>query len=474
MQTKIISQIIDTLKLHAYFPRETVRSEVEKYNSVIDKLSELKKDAQEINNSNNELRFVQTRFYDSNFQVMATTVKGFAVTIKNGDVSISLKRVTLRDSLNNIDDKDKQDNLVPHASKNPVLKVEFRSSFLVRTGYLQALRHIENLVNSELIDNFKPVISEIHIATDIQGYEFTPLDQHRFKTTKNKIANYELNVSSHMYGKQFSGLVYGSGDDMLRIYNKSLEVSIFPDKKYIKDLIWNRNKDYDKSKNVWRIEAQYRRETLKKLKTDCGVIDGYESVLNNIPSLWKRAVEKNKLLNMSDETAIENMTGYKKVNNHQITIMPSSITKRFQRSDTHLAWELIQQFNGYSGEQLDVYEAPRTGARQWVSNSVKTLFSTLLKYNGDITKDAIVEAFKIAEEDTRDLKGLSLVENATLKHVDHFGQSKELRYSGESVFNASNEVENFLPFVAKHLANNINTEVSSEEFYIQLWEKVGY
>jgi len=474
MSYTVIGQIIDTIKFHAYFQDGSTREEVEKYNAIVDELSEKKKEAQLINNSNNDLRFVNVRFFDSKFQVMATTVKSFAVTIKNGDVSISLKRVTLKKPKEDVDDKELKDSIVMHASKNPVIKAEFRSSFLVRTGYIEALRHVNKLISAHFIENFRPVISEIHIATDFQGYDFTHLDPHRFRTHKKRLVEHEVNSSIHAYGKRFSGFVLGSGNDMLRIYDKSLEISIFPDKEYIKDLIWLRNPKYDDEKIVWRVEAQYRRKTLKTLKTDDGVIDGYESVLNNIPSLWNRAVTNNQLLDIDRESAVDIMTNTTVKDGVEFVLMPKARTMRIYRAEVHPAWKAIENYNEYSGEQLDVYKAPRTGARQWVNNSVKSLFSTLLKHNGDITKEGLIEAFEVAEKEVLDTKGISLVENASLKHIDYFGQTKKMIYNGDSVYPASNELENFLPLIANELVSKLNLDVGSDEFYNQLYDKVGY
>ncbi|WP_133174810.1 hypothetical protein, partial [Arcobacter caeni] len=116
----------------------------------------------QIKNQDNQKRFVNTTFANHKFRVMAVSQSSFNVVLQNGDISISLLKYSNRHS-------------------NPLIKVEFRAEFLLRSGYKNAIQYVKNIINN-LFENYFIKVSEIHLAKDIQGYEFNPFDIHRFKT----------------------------------------------------------------------------------------------------------------------------------------------------------------------------------------------------------------------------------------------------------------------------------------------------
>lgn len=287
----VLSQIVDTLKLHFYHGEETTSRILIDYSKKITSLGDLKDEAYAIKNADNAMRFVSHLLGGDRFRVMATTVKGFQVTLENQDISISFKSVLQtaeKDYPENYDF-----NTLVDTKKQPVIRVEFRASFLARVGHKNAIDYVLRLIRREFFSSYLIKVSEIHLATDIQGYNFHELDRQRFRTRKKSSTGHdqERDVNGFYYfGKKFTGFSFGSGDDMIRVYNKTVEITQNPDKAFIKMFAWEKNPNYNPDREVWRIEAQYRREKLKTMYDDeNGLLDGFENVLAAIPSLWCQA-----------------------------------------------------------------------------------------------------------------------------------------------------------------------------------------
>lgn len=228
-------------------------------------------------------------------------------------------------------------------------------------------------------------------------------------------------------GRKFTGLTFGSGDEMLRIYDKTEEIRKYPDKAFIRDFAWIHNPDYDRNERVWRIEIQYRRAKLKTLYTEKeGLLDGYSSILNSLPDLWGRALDTVEHKNLSDEHCLDLIRGYKldKYGNCEL-LKSDTVRKRYQRAETSDLWKLLKTWNGYEPQITDVYKAPKTGAFQWVSNSIKSFLSTLLKYSGDLTPKALEDAFIRANEETIEKNGYSIIDNAYINALNYVANVKQ-------------------------------------------------
>lgn len=432
----VLSQIVDTLKLHFYHGDETTSRHLIDYNNVISLLSDKKDEAYAIKNANNEMRFVNHQFGADKFRVMATTVKGFSISLENQDVSISLKSVSQKSQ------KDYPENynfdLPIQTQKQPVVRVEFRASFLARVGHKNAIDYILRLVNREFFPSSMIKVSEIHLATDVQGYNFHELDRQRFRTRKSTTKLHEERHETDSFyfrGKKFTGFSYGSGDDMIRIYNKSVEISKNPDKAFIKMFSWEKNPNYNPDKEVWRIEVQYRRAKLKTMYDDTnGLLDGFENVISAIPSLWRRALDSFTMIDLSDELSLEHFLGYtRNSEGFKELLLTDTVRHRIHRANTHPLWHSIASWNFSIGETVKILLAPVTGSFQWVSNSIKSFLSTLLKYQGDLSPKIIEDAFLRADEETRLDKNLSLVDNAVNNTLDYLGASiKHFYFTGEN------------------------------------------
>jgi hypothetical protein len=434
MSYKKISQIVDTIKLHFYHGDETTSKMLLDYTNKIAQLADLKTDAFAIKHSNNDMRFVDYNLGSERFRVMATTVRGFSVTLQNNDVSISFKTVSQK-QLKGQYPKDYDENSIVETPIQPVVRVEFRASYLARVGHKTAINYVVKLIEKHFLQSYRIKVAELHLATDIQGYNFHHLDYHRFRTRKSRgeIHDQENKNDSFYYqGRKFTGFVLGGGDDMLRIYNKTVEIKKFPDKEFIKHFVWEHNPDYIPNVEVWRIEIQYRREKLKTIyDSEHGLLDGFENVLASIPSLWDRALEKVTMIDLDDSKCIEHYLGYVESSmGVKLPIEANTIRMRIQRAVIHPLWLFLKGWKDSIGNKTSVHNAPKTGAFRWVSNSIKSLLSTSMKHYGELSPKNLEDAFLRADEEIMKDKSLTLVDNAVNNALDYFGAAT--RYATET------------------------------------------
>ncbi|WP_373002192.1 hypothetical protein [Sulfurimonas sp.] len=417
-----LCQIVDTVKLHYYHVDEMQMTDYTDYVNMVESFITQKEEAQKIHHSNNDMRFVNTKIGSDKYRVMATTFRGFSVTLRNQDVSISFKTVKLQSRL------DKKHDTKHNQTHTPIIKVEFRASFLARVGHVEAMRYINETISTYVLKEYLIKVSEIHLATDIQGYNFTELDYYRFKTLKrNNIKHVEDSNSSIYYnGRNFTGFTFGSGDEMLRIYDKTVEIQKNPDKAFIKNLAWIHNKDYDQYATVWRIEIQYRREKLKTIYTDSeGLLDGFQNVINAIPDLWGRALQKVEHKDMSDNHCLDMIRGYSINKEGQTSLITKeAITKRYQRADTSELWLSLNEWNGYVPKETNIDKAPKTSAFQWVSNSIKSLLTTLLRHSGELSPKTLEMAFSRSNDEIYEDKQITLIDNAYANTLDYVSNAK--------------------------------------------------
>lgn len=414
----ILNQHIDTLKFHYYPTIGLDNKEIEKYNTLIDKLILLKREAQNKSSDLESSKDVNITLGFHKFNVFPKSVKGFGVIISNNDISLAFRK------LKNI------------ANNNPLLKVEFRAEFLARYGYLKCIKIVNDFVKDNLLNEFKITISELHLATDIQGYEFNALDYYRFKTRARNSQTFEDDeVYSTSFGSlaNFSGFVYGSGDYMLRVYNKTKEIQKFKHKGFVKEYFWFKNQNYDENKTVWRIEFQVRREKLKKF-TDVNFnsFDNYEIILDNIPSLWTRFLDDFKFIDLSDNDIFNMLRGYRNLKDGTKKI----ITKHYRYNllkiaEKHKVWNLIKNYNGYVGSFVgNSFKIPKSGSLHYVSNSIKSLFSTMGRYYGAINSDTLKRVFKDVNDLNKKNKEISLIDDAINKQLDYFERINYTRLCG--------------------------------------------
>lgn len=397
-------QNIDTLKFHLYPTVEMSVDDIKTYNNYITELINIKRLASDNKNKYKEYKNYKTK-KNYEFQVMPSTVRGFSVSLQNKDVTIHLKKITLVNV------------------NNPFSKIEFRAQFLHQHGYIKAIQRVLDVVNIDIIKNYEIKISEIHLQCDIQGYNFSNLDFYRFKTRSRNVSLYTEDNSDRIYfnGRDFQGLSFGSGDYMMRIYNKTNEIKKFPNKNYIKHF-WQQNKDFDEMKDVFRIEFQLRREKLKNMSINGNRLDGFEIILNNINNIWQKCLNDFNMLDIDNNKAIEHYVGYRTLKNGSISIVTKNlIKKRFQDADIHPLWQLIQTFNGHwKNDDIETYLKPNSDNFLYVANSYKSFLSTMLNHYNTLNPKTVIDSIQRIEYENELNKECTTLESVLSNKLDRF------------------------------------------------------
>lgn len=434
-QIKIINQAVDTYKEHYYPSQQLEQSEIIDYNDFVLDLISLKKEAQEITSHNGDERYVTEEIQGNKFHILATTQKGFAVTIKNKDVSISFKRFK-------------------KVSKQPCIKIEYRAEYLARYSYRKCVLTIKDFLK-EILPHSYAVASEMHLCTDIQGYDFTVLDFFRLKSRSRKSEIFTDEESSSFFdSKKFTGLYIGSGNFMIRIYDKTHEIKKYPEKAFVKPSRWFASQNFEEDKTVWRIEVQIRREKLKTLFNGDTFMDDSFSCLNNLTSVWKLFMDKFKLKDLSEESAIQIMLGKKKYKNGLVKPLSKyAIRKRFNEAQDAPVWQSISQFWETPGRNLTYQEEIKKPSKLYVENSLKSVFSTLTKHMGG-NFDTLALADIAMEMNSKEIEktGMSIFDQARIKAIESF--SKQTVYYEQNRENGICLADDFKLY-EQNLENNI-------------------
>jgi hypothetical protein len=351
---------------------------------------------------------------------MSTSISGFSVVIKNNDVSIALRKT-----------KNK-------VNPSPIIKVEFRAEFLARKGYKQAIKIVNKFIQDHFITDYKIKIPEIHLACDIQGYNFTPLDFFKMKTRyRNRVAYNEETVEAKtsLYGgiTSFTGMTFGSGEYHFRIYNKTKEITKYKDKSFAKHHLWNHKDNYNPDSTVWRIEIQYRRSKLKRIaNSENSNLDNYENILNAIPDLWSKALNDFEIKNINERDSYALLTGYRTLKNGTKKLLTkNAIYGIFKRSDSLPFWDDLKKWNGHDPKPIfTAFKEPKQGHISYVSNSIKSLYSTVAKYYGSISTKTLIQAFKDSDQLNIENKQISLIEDTLNKQIDWFEKIDYLKNNG--------------------------------------------
>lgn len=430
------------------YSNSELSKQILKFNSKVDELIKIKNKAQEIKSHDAQDRFIITSLHKNDYRVMASASASYSVILQNGDISIFLRKFSKK-------------------VKNPVIKVEFRAEYLARFGYVKAVETVERIIESEFIE--KPVykIKEIHLATDIQGYEFTPLDFYRIKTlSRTRTVFNEDEKNSYFTNQRFTGMTFGKGDLMLRIYNKTAEINKNKKKGFIEVLKWQHNENFNPDLNVWRIEGQIRRDKLKELALGDINLDSLDSVLNNIPSIWKLFVERFVHKDIKDTQIHEQIQGYKRLKNGGVKILlPSTFKKRFQNAEVSEVWTCINSFNGHHGYELTKFEDIKKPEIEYVDNAYKALISTFTKVcRGNFETSKLVEAIHNCNDKFFNKKGYSILDNARIKALDYLSTAKLYYEKNGFVFDGFDEFE-------KDMYSNLTAILKPTE---KLQQKINY
>lgn len=417
---EIISQHVDTLKFHYYVDASISQKGFNSYIEFVDKLLSLKKEAQLARNDYQDTKFINIDVGTDKFNVLSSSISGFSVVILNNDVSIAFKK--------------------PKSvlSASPIIKVEFRAEFLARKGYKQAINLVNKFISLYVLEAYKIKISEIHLATDIQGYNFSHLDFFRMKS-RARIAQTHEEVDdfsrANVYGSltSFTGFTFGGGNYHLRVYNKTAEIKKKKEKGFAKVLLWDGKKNYNPDRTVWRVEIQIRREKLKKMvSSELSSLDDYDTLLNNIPSIWAKSLTDYKFMDLDDKTVFDLLRGKRTLKNGTDKFLTkNSIYGIFKRSSVVSFWEHMRTWNSHMYKAIyTAFSTPKSGSIDYVSNSIKSLFSTMSKHYGSISKDTFIKAFQDSNKKNVEEKGFSIIEGSIIKCLDWFEKIDYCTFNG--------------------------------------------
>jgi len=415
-----ISQHVDTLKFHYYITKSINDGSLHSYLDKVNSLISLKKQSQEATNNYQSSKTINKTFGTHKFNVMDKSIKGFSVVIANADISIAFRKTKSK------------------VNSSPVIKVEFRAEFLARKGYIQAIKIVNDFISTYILDSYRIKISEIHLATDIQGYNFKPLDFYRVKTRARKRASYEEQTDfakASLYGglTTFTGMTFGSGDYHLRIYNKTVEIMKQKNKAFAKTLLWDRKPNYNPDLTVWRMEIQIRRAKLKKLvNSDNNTMDDYENILNAIPDLWSKALTDYTFKDISRDLTSQMMDGVRVLKSgKEKPFTKNAIYQVFKRANNLYFWDDLKTWNGYLPNPINTaFVPPKIGSFDYVSNSIKSLYSTMAKHYGSVSADTLIKAFSEANEANLEKKQVSLLSDTFEKSLDWFEKIEYVKSNG--------------------------------------------
>lgn len=407
---EVISQHVDTLKFHYYTSHDMSDEGFQKYLSFVDKLLGLKKEAQLARNDYEDTKSINIDLGVHKFNVMSSSISGFSVVIANTDVSIAFK---------------KPKSVI---SASPIIKVEFRAEFLARKGYKEAIKIVNGFIGSHVLEAYKIKISELHLASDIQGYNFTHLDFFRLKSRARIAQTHEEETDfskATAYGSltSFTGFTFGGGNYHLRVYNKTVEIKKKKEKGFAKVLLWDGKPNYDEEKTVWRIEIQIRREKLKTMvDSELHSLDEYDTILNNIPSLWAKALTDFRFVDLDDKKVFDLLRGKRTLKNgNEKFLTKYAIRDIFINADTFQFWQDLKIWNSHLYKAVyTAFQVPKNGSIDYVANSIKSLYSTMAKHYGSISKDTFVKAFAESNKKNVKDKGYSIIEGSIVKCLDWF------------------------------------------------------
>lgn len=160
----------------------------------------------------------------------------------------------------------------------PPAFIQLHSPWIHTVGVEAAVAEVEGILRSELFDGpVATTASRIDVYADEQGWSPTRDDFDRFACQAMRRRLYEVTGELHTAGRRLSGFVFGRGDVVGRIYDKTLEMQTRGHT--WQELIWD---GHDRENAVWRTEFQFRREALRTFR-----IRALEHALHARQALWQ-------------------------------------------------------------------------------------------------------------------------------------------------------------------------------------------
>ncbi len=182
-------------------------------------------------------------------------------------------RITLDNELMNL----ALDSCIP-SPNSPSILVQIKSAFIWKEGISNAYQKVIDLMKWIYGDDLEgEKISRVDLFADLQwSGRFKETDIQRFITrAREKITYHD--------GKRITGYKIGKGQLSARIYDKTLEARK-SGKEWLYKL-WGLSAA--SRPKVWRVEAQFRRDSLKRFG-----VETFDDLVNACPEMWAYAVGK--------------------------------------------------------------------------------------------------------------------------------------------------------------------------------------
>lgn len=434
----LISMHTDTFKEAIY-----LQGDYDKYNKFVNDMIDLKEQAQEIHDINNDNRFVSITVGSMKWHVMATSIRGYSVVLKNGDISMALK---------------KKGDL--KSDKNPSIKIEYRASFLVNYGLNEAVKKVWDYLSQNIHSDFISKVQECHNACDIQGHRFTLLDIARFKTRSRKVKVHDgdddyIGRQMVFSSRRMETMYFGGSNNMLRIYDKTKEIHDHPDSGHIQRL-WRLNPDYNPIKDVWRIEFQIRRPILKQLFNLNGESYEYTKVLlSNMAGLWDFSINYFSYRDISRDNTLNIIEGHRQLKDGSFKLLTKEAERQIlKKSDIHPLWEMISHYDATNAPYYFRFNQVKATSALYAQNAYCALVSTITKHYGRFDIDLVKKTIVEAEERANKNYEMGVLDRSLLKTADYFTKVEYQKSIGLDVIDINESVKDNIEFYLAPLASH--------------------
>ena len=281
---KIVHQGIDFFVVDYY--GQNFEDYQDKFIPIIKKLEVLKELAQKSNNFGSKFIKDDLGLKFGDFFISSKGTGRFAFYIENQDYRIFISKSKIN-------------------SEIPQVRAEIPAKTIFAIGIHKALILLQRFINKIIGVAYIRKISRLDLASDVWGIQYTSLDLYRFQTLMSQTSYInEYSIASYMRFNRFTGIQFGKGSKVFRIYDKTHKIAISPSEAYIKEKWKINNYNEDKNYPVFRHEIQYRREELKKY-IPTYVKDEVKFVLNNISAFWGRALKFVEFVDLNDKEVLK-------------------------------------------------------------------------------------------------------------------------------------------------------------------------
>lgn len=390
---KILSQHVDTLV--ATF-KVTNEQNFNKY--VIKKLpplEDLKEIAQSKDGMTNKSRFHKCEPFEGfgSFRIFAQGMGYYRYILENDDVMIFLSNAKF-------------------GSDTPQIKVEFRASYLFAVGQNKAYEYVLKLIDTLLGSTYESSIQRLDLATDIWGVKLEYLDPIRFQNSY-KNTNFRA-------GAKQTGVGFGGGAFMFRIYDKLEEIKRNYSKHYVKAK-WIIN-GYDESlnHNVTRFEAQFRRTEIKKYIPQ-NITNEIAYVFTHLGNFWIKALQKVKYAPLTNDECMRIVDGdLKSDSKRQIFNRARKNEDRFQFQKFLYHWD--NKISDFPIEYKTIVEPKIEVAKRMFKGFIATTYKAM-----ESDPRALSRVISDMQTDLHKYENITLHDYGLTKVVDSFIKQQKLK-----------------------------------------------